>query len=88
MTTFRQVALEASKAANLTNKQRQSIQDANDNASDRPLLWKAAQNLVAHRYERETGIKIGANFDWSTILTWLIAAMPTIIKLLLLLLGA
>ncbi len=48
-----------------------------------PFLWKSLENAVKHRYFEETGIKIGAGFDWSTILEWVIEALPILLKVIL-----
>jgi hypothetical protein len=44
-------------------------------------LWMAMEHIVAHRYERETGQKITANFDWSKLMQWLIDNLPAILKI-------
>lgn len=53
-----------------------------------PRLWKALENVVAHRYERATGETVTAGFDWSTALDWLLENLPKIISLIIALFGA
>ena len=57
--------------------------DANQNGGKKfPRLWKGVEHFIAHKYERETGVKIGAGFDWATILEWLKTVLPLILKII------
>ena len=78
----RQAVLQASKKAKLSATQKKAVQTAYDNADDHPIVWKAVEHMLRRRYERKTSKKMAANFDWSTILDWLMTAMPMILKLL------
>lgn len=84
---FRKAILTAALRAKITKKQQAALQDAYDNAAKHPFLWKAMEAVVKRRYYLSTGKVIGAGFDWSTILDWLIANLPMLISLLLSLIG-
>ena len=45
-------------------------------------LWKAMENICAHRYERQTGNKI-KSFGDGQFLQWLVDNLPTILKLIM-----
>jgi hypothetical protein len=79
--TFRDAILEAAGKTTLTKRQRAALERAK--AERHPRLWRAFENVVRIRYERDTGKKLPAQFDWSTILDWLITNLPTILPLIL-----
>ena len=79
MSNFRETFIEASKLVehNATVERACSTTEA-----DHPRLWRALEHVVSHRYERMTGEKIIAGFDWATIKDWLIAHWPQILSAL------
>lgn len=84
---FKEALLEAALQANdsLNKKQKAAINLAK--TEKHKLLWKALENRVRVSYERDTGEKLPASFDWSTILAWIIKNLPTILSILLMLFG-
>jgi hypothetical protein len=86
MTTFREVFFQAaSKAKGLkaADQKRLAKAQAADPKKHR-RLWTAMENLCAHRFERQTGLKYGAGtLGDGTFLKWLIDNLPTILKLVM-----
>jgi hypothetical protein len=60
---------------------------ARANSNKNPLLWKATEAWVAHRYERETGQSVAEAGGWAQLLDWLMANLPAILAILVKLFG-
>ena len=50
----------------------------------RPLLWKMVESSLKHKLEKSTGHRLPKNFDWLTVVEWLVTHMPVILQLLIL----
>lgn len=79
---FRTAFLSACKKTKLNQRQQAAVASM-ENKRRFPRLWAAAEHAVARKYERETGNKVGANFDWSTIIQWMMDSLPAIIQMLM-----
>jgi hypothetical protein len=67
----------------LTARQQQRLKRFLDAAARRPRLWAAAEQLVAHCYERRTGKKLRGAIDWQTIWQWFVQNAPLVLQLVL-----
>lgn len=48
-----------------------------------PRLMRAVEQIVTHRYEAATGVKVAAGFDWSQALKWLVENIGPLLKIIL-----
>ena len=79
--TFRQAMI--ALRPRLSAREQQRLDRFTAAAARSPRLWKTAEQLVAHAYERRTGKRLVGTIDWQTIWAWFIANGPMILQLIL-----
>ncbi len=78
---FRLAVVEAANSTHLEPAQRQALHQANTRGD--LAMWKRLESRITRRYEREKKVVLPQGFDWMSVLSWLVANIGTIIKLLL-----
>lgn len=87
---FRSAFLAAADGAKLSKSQQAKLESIKSRQVF-PRFWAAVENAVVHRYERETGNEVPTDatgaFDWANLIEWLRANLPTIIKVVITIMG-
>lgn len=76
-------AIEKSEERGWTRKQVDAAVMICDAPARHPIFWRAAEFVVRRQYQKQTGKKLPRDFDFSTIIEWLVANMGTILKILI-----
>ena len=76
-------ACDEMEVSELSPRMRSTVKGLRDAPVKHPRLWRVLEHAVAHKYETETGNRVG---DWTSVIAWLVKNGPAILKIVMLLL--